>query len=223
MGLESIAITSTNNDIGETIDFCRRLRDKDWARDSTIIFIVESNYGGHTRAAEFIAEIKPRFQPLKAISEDVEGKSREGIWLTHDYKERMVRFANTELYNDRIAFHTDIVSKSCVDPEHTLIEQMQRFQRVFMKTPTAHSAGLLEPKLPFKYSGKGNGKKDDVCMSFLECIFFYDRYFLDTGYDARDAGMTIGAAAFDLVVQGEGLAGLRWQPRRPTTGLEVIC
>jgi hypothetical protein len=219
LAIESISQSHVGSDINDCVDFMERLRAKPWAKGSTIILIVESNYGGAPRAAEFLRKLDiPKFAPTRAMSEDIEGHARPGIWLTHDYKERMVQFTNTELYNNRITFHTDILTKTCDDPAKTLVDQLKQFKRIFCKEPTAHSAGRLEPKLPFKYSGKGNGKKDDVCMAFLEAIFFYDRWMLDTHYDARASDMTIGCTDYDLKFDGKGfdLQNLRWERRQKT-------
>ena len=151
------------------------------------VWFIESNYGGPVRAAGMMTELtrwaKSRGVPSMAMEEDIYGHNRPGIWVTHDYKERFVQYANQMLEDNRLAFHDHVVSVSLPDPTAVLVEQLRGFKRQFYKEP-ANGTGD-DRKIPYRYCGKGTGKKDDVMMTALENWYFANRFLSDPRYMAR--------------------------------------
>lgn len=168
---QKFAATETDTDAAE--DFCRRLREKPWAKSSTFVYIVESNYGGTPKAAEIIRRlIKNR--PSIAYGEDIHGKHRPGVWVTHEYKERFVQFLQNILRMGSLRFHDDIVSLKEPDVVRQLIiTKLRNFRRIYKKvSASGSSASFSESTKSSKLTGKGKGQTDDATMALLECLFF---------------------------------------------------
>lgn len=157
------------------------------------------------------------------MSEDIEGKKRPGIWVTHDYKERFVQHMNGLLDEDRLYFHDEIESKND-DPEGMFIDQLRNFRRQYNKQPS--NGSIADQKIPYKYTGKGKGKTDDLMMASLECAYFMTMFFNDTSYMAKFGKLPIGVADGHLVMEADRKAHPfgRWvhksdvAGRRPRTG-----
>lgn len=199
--------TEQDDDVDFAIKFCEGLRRKPWASDSFFIFIIESNYGGTPRSAQFIRALESRFAPCFSISEDIENRSRPGVWVTADYKERFVQHWNKLLYNDLLVWHDDVYSESCADPRNVLLEQMRGFKRELRPVNIHAKKGagtFVEPKLPYKYSGKGGGKKDDVMMTAMECAYFLAKTIEDPHYLERAGKLPMGHAEGRYIANPNG-------------------
>lgn len=209
-----MCVTATYNDQDASVDFIKRLRAKPWARNSFFVYVVESNYGGVSRSAAFLRALC-KHRPCFAMSEDIEGKDRPGIWVTHDYKERFVQHWNSLLDEDLLFFHDDIVSKH-PDPEGMMIEQQRNFRRQYSKEAKT-DGHTQEPKIPFKYTGKGKGKTDDWMMSALEGAYFMKEFFRNKSYMNRFGHLPMsgtGHSSGQLIVDERGLSAAQWIPTK---------
>lgn len=160
-------------DADAAVDFCNRLRKRPWARDSIFVYIVESNYGGTPKAAGIIRQLV-RNKPSIAYGEDIHGKHRPGVWVTHEYKERFVQFLQNILRMGALRFHDEIETRIGEDEVRRLIiTKLRDFHRVYKKAPSSSSgSAFTESTQSSKLTGKGKGKTDDATMALLECLFF---------------------------------------------------
>jgi len=174
------------NDLDALEAFCAGLRARSIARSSVFIFVFESNYGGSQRAAQMVRHVKARCQkPLVVMSEDHTGGNRPGIWVTHDYKERMVQHLRDLLNEDKYAFHKDIYTTTIKgDPQQVLLDQFRNFKRKFKTAGSGPNAAMAadDSLLPYKYTGKGRGMKDDGMMATLEGVYFFDIFLTSDDY-----------------------------------------
>lgn len=164
------------------MDFCARLRKREWARAAVFVYIVESNYGGTPRSADFLKRLVQN-KPCIPFCEDIEGKNRPGIWVTHDYKERFVQFMRGILKDGQLRFHDVMETRMKPDEAVRLVvNKLKNFRRVYGKNRSSQSGTVGEAHQTYKYSGKGKGRTDDATMAILECLFFLYEALRDRSY-----------------------------------------
>lgn len=149
-------------------------------RTSVNVIIVESNID-YVRAEGVVAACRSRIPligPVEIMREDPQHLGRAGVWVDHTYKERFQRHLNNFLTTGTIAFHDRFVGGDRVKQQ--LFDQLCRYRRKKrkVKDPVFQDVAV-------RYSGKGHGSKDDMCMALQIGLYWSGVFFSDERYLAN--------------------------------------
>lgn len=196
------AVVDARNDAQAAEEFVARLRNTELMCNSTFVYIVESNYGGHIRAAGILKGME-RHGHHYSMRTEVDGIYQKGVWVTDVYKERFVQFNVDLLESDRFRIHDPLVA----DGERgvtMLMEQMRNMRRIH--TQSQDSAVVSrEQKFSYHYSGKGRGLKDDLCVALMECTFYFSNFMRDPKLQAAATGIPSAVSAPKYSISTDGL------------------
>ena len=187
LGIDTIPMDGIEPQTQAVIDFVDQLRTRPSMKASTMLLIVEANYGGQQAAGAIYREVVANCQPCVSMMTKRAGRYQPGVWITHDVKEAAV-WATKDLFKKRqIVPCKDIVSLHNHKPVQELIKQLLRFQRRYdfdvEKNKTVH-------KNPYYYSGKAPGEKDDMVLSFIEGLYYYNLFLKVAEYRAESKRYT---------------------------------
>jgi hypothetical protein len=184
LSVDTVQATSDTEVEQELSSHVERLRERFYIHSTTIVSIIEANYGGWV-ASSRVASILARQAPMRHVTSDRSGMKRPGCWTTAEVKERARIDLSRRFREERICFAKRFYT-SRVGTDDELVEQLRRM-RYDVKCPRdAH--GAVRRALTGKRAGGGSGGNDDLAMALCLLVFFsmlYEDRPNETGVDIR--------------------------------------
>jgi hypothetical protein len=153
--------------------FMERLRSR--FSNTTVIAIIESNFGGNVMASR-IADVICDYQPVRVVSGDSTKHRRVGVVTTDVVKDRARVDVQRLLRTDALRFlfdHEFITGPTSGD--ETIVQKIRNQLLAFKYVYSERPNGVIKAAL----SGKGFGKNDDLVMAIM-LVAFWSAYALST-------------------------------------------
>lgn len=154
---------------------CEKIRSSGKFADSTLVFIIERNYGGSIMASR-IANIVCPYMPMRILTGDTTQARRVGCLTSDEVKQRaridLNRLMRLNMFKlmgeEEIISHTPTITTE-------IHKQLKDFKFTHHLTPGG--------KEIVKLSGKSLSKNDDLCMAVM-LLIFWSAYAISNGASA---------------------------------------
>ena len=144
------------------------IRKVDIYQSAVIYVYIEANYGGWSSAAEVSKCVRKRpFGVVKTPSYDPQGKNRPGFWTGANEKYFFMQCMKNGLSKQSLRYAEDMVG---TNPK-TDIEELEKQILYFHRDPKPIK-DPIHGKPTYTYTGKGPGKKDDLCLGLQMALYF---------------------------------------------------
>jgi hypothetical protein len=121
---------------------------------------------------------KPVYYPTIVAQYDPKGESRYGVWSGPEEKEMYADELKRALADGQLCYAEHFVSQDGAAVKSELKDQMEVFRRELKVSPTG--------KKTYVYTGKSNGRKDDLCI-VLQMLLYWSKYTRESSEYANAA------------------------------------